>query len=183
MTTTTSSSSSSSTTSTTTAASASREKQLRAEIASLHSSIDVISNKIKQFEEKCNFDDIETERQIKEMKIELEQIYHNKRIKTNEAYDAELMIAEKARNAANNSLIDMVILKEENRLKEEAIKLEEELIESMKEELLDREREFQAEFKAKMTKLLDEEEKEQAVRLDRALHTHKTELSILKEMV
>ena len=161
----------------------SKEKQLRAEITSLQSSIDVISSKIKQFEDKCKFDDIETERQLKEMKTEVEQIYNNKRIKTNEAYDAELLIAEKARNAANNSLIDMVIAKEENRLKEEAVKLEEELIENMKEELLEREREFQAEFKAKMAKLLEEEEKEQALRLDRALHTHKTELSILKEMV
>ena len=161
----------------------SKEKQLRAEITSLQSSIDVISSKIKQFEDKCKFDDIETERQLKEMKTEVEQIYNNKRIKTNEAYDAELLIAEKARNAANNSLIDMVIAKEENRLKEEAVKLEEELIENMKEELLEREREFQAEFKAKMAILLEEEEKEQALRLDRALHTHKTELSILKEMV
>jgi len=160
-----------------------KEDEMRSELSSLLSSINVISSKIKQFDDKCLFDDIETEKVIKEIKNEINIIYNKKNIKTNDAYDNDITLAENARTNANQSIIDMMINKEEIKLKEQAIIFEEELIESMKEDLINKERDFQAEFKTKMKRLLDEEDKEQEDRLNKALHTHKTELSILKEMV
>ena len=156
---------------------------MRSELSSLLGSINVISSKIKQFDDKILYDDIETDKVIKDIKNEIENIYNKKNIKTNDAYDNDITLAENARTNANQSIIDMMINKEEIKLKEQAILLEEELIESMKEDLINKERDFQAEFKLKMKRLLDEEDKEQEDRLNRALHTHKTELSILKEMV
>lgn len=163
--------------------SSSKEDEMRSELSSLLGSINVISSKIKQFDDKCLYDDIETDKVIKEIKNEINNIYNKKNIKTNDAYDNDITLAENARTNANQSIIDMMINKEEIKLKEQAILLEEELIENMKEDLINKERDFQAEFKLKMKRLLDEEDKEQEDRLNKALHTHKTELSILKEMV
>jgi len=163
--------------------SANSVKEMKQELNNIISSIKVIDNKIKQLEDKCKYDDIETERQLKEMMAERDQIYRYKNIKTREEYDTELKMVENARTVANQSLMDMVLAKEEDRILEEAAKLEEELIESMKDDLLERERQFQTDFKANMTKLLEQEEKEQAQRLETVLQFHKTELSILKEMV
>ena len=163
--------------------SSSKEDEMRSELSSLLGSINVISSKIKQFDDKCMYDDIETDKVINDIKNEINNIYNKKNIKTNDAYDNDITLAENARTNANQSIIDMMINKEEIKLKEQAIILEEELIESMKEDLINKERDFQAEFKLKMKRLLDEEDKEQEDRLNKALHTHKTELSILKEMV
>ena len=158
-------------------------KEMKQDLNNVLNSIKVIDNKIKQLEEKCMYDDIETEKQLKEMINERDQVYRNKSVKTKEQYDTEFKMIENARSVANQSLMDMVLAKEEDRMIEEITKLEEELIESMKDDLLKRERQFQANFKAKMTKLLDEEEKEQGKKLERELQIHKTEISILKEMV
>ena len=62
-----------------------KEDEMRSELSSLLSSINVISSKIKQFDDKCLFDDIETEKVIKEIKNEINIIYNKKNIKTNDA--------------------------------------------------------------------------------------------------